>query len=303
MSYTKINWVDNSAPYINAANLNAMDQGIYEAHQFMEGISQLPCTYENTSTAGNINLTTGHSSTAPDASELPISLVFISEVTNNAGMTITTEWGMAAVKDKSTNDQIGAGVIKAGQPCEVYYDGTNWWYAGDGRYLQYALVGSNVAGYWDKSNTTPTGTTRLNYSGYLYTTRLYGAVYNASADIAECYDVVGDCVPGDLIAIDLDGTMARNDLDGNNRVLGFVSDEYAVCLGVGKGNTPIAVTGRVHVNCIGPVMPGDYLMGSVVPGRVQSVKDDLDSIPRGAIVAQALETDVNGKVLANIVRM
>lgn len=295
--------MDNSAPYINAANLNAMDQGIYDANEFIDGISQLPCTYDNTSSASNIKLTTGHSGTAPEASELPISLVFISEVTNSAGAVITTEWGSAGIKDKSTNDQIGAGVIKSGQPCEVYYDGTSWWYAGDGRYLQYALVGSNVNGYWDKSNTAPTGTTRLNYSGYLYTTRLYGAVYNASADIAECYHVTGDHLPGDLIAIELDGTLMRNDLSGNNRVLGFVSDEYAVCLGVGKGETPIAVAGRVHVNCVGPVMPGDYLMGSVVPGRVQSVKDDEMDVPRGAIVAQALEADVNGKVLANIIRM
>ena len=304
MSYTKINWVDNSAPYINAENLNAMEQGIYEAHEFIDGISQLPCTYnEAGSTAGNISLTTGHSQDAPDPSELPISLVFISGVTNNAGATITTEWGSGYIKDKSTNDQIGAGVIKAGQPCEVYYDGTNWWYAGDGRYLQYALVGSNVNGYWDKSTTNPTGTQRLNYSGYLYTTRLYGAVYNPSADIAECYHVDGECVPGDLIAIEMDGSLWRNDILCNDRVLGFVSDEYAVCLGVGKGETPIAIAGRVHVNCVGPIRPGDYLVGSSVPGRVQSAKDDLTNIPRGAIVAQALEVDVNGKVLANIVRM
>ena len=296
-------WVDNSAPYINAANLNHMEQGIYDASTFIDGISQLPCTYNSgSSTAGNIVLQTGHDSTEPSASELPISLVFIPTVNNTAGATITTEWGAYPIYDKSTNAAIKADVIVANQPCEVYYDGSKWWYAGYGGYVRISNT-ANTAGYFYTGNTDPTGTTRLNYSGYLYTTRLYGAVYNASADIAECYHIEERCLAGDLIAIDLDGKLSRNDVSGNNRVLGFVSDEYAVCLGVGKGETPVAIAGRVHVNCIGPVMPGDYLIGSVVPGRVQSVPDDMKDLPRGAVVAQALEKDVNGKVLANIVRM
>ena len=281
-----------------------MEQGIYDANAFIDGISTLPCTYNNSSTSGNIALTTGHSSSAPEENELPISVVFISGVTNTAGMTISTEWGTFQLYDKSTNNQIGAGVIKSGQPCEIYFDDSKWWYAGDGRYLQYALVGSNVDGYWDKSTTAPTGTTRLNYSGYLYTTRLYGAVYNPSADVAECYDVQGDYLPGDLIAIGLNGEFLQNDISGNDRVLGFVSDEFAICLGVEHGKVPVAIAGRLHVNCIGPVLAGDYLTGSVVPGRVRSVSStEMNDLPRGAIVAQALEADANGKVLANIVRM
>ena len=301
MSYTKINWVDNSAPYINAANLNAMEQGIYEAHEFIDGISQVPCEYDPNSTAGNYILTTGITD-APGADEIPISLVFIPTVNNTAGANITTDWGTYPLYDKSTNAQIKADIIVANQPCEVYFDGSKWWYGGYGGYLRISNT-ANTDSYFYLGNTDPTGTTRLNYSGYLYTTRLYGAVYNPSADIAECYHVDGESVPGDLIAIDLDGTLSRNDMLCNDRVLGFVSDEYAVCLGVGKGETPVAITGRVHVNCVGPILPGDYLVGSSIPGRVQSAKDDLKDIPRGAIVAQALETDANGKVLANIVRM
>lgn len=296
-------WVDNSAPYINAANLNHMEQGIYDASTFIDGISQLPCTYNSgSSTAGNIVLQTGHDSTEPSASEIPISLVFIPTVNNNAGSTITTEWGSYPLYDKSTNAAIKANVIVANQPCEVYYDGSKWWYAGYGGYLRISNT-ANTDSFFYLGNTNPTGTTRLNYSGYLYTTRLYGAVYNPSADIAECYHVDGECVPGDLIAIEMDGSLWRNDILCNDRVLGFVSDEYAVCLGVGKGETPIAIAGRVHVNCVGPILPGDYLVGSSIPGCVQSAKDDLTSVPRGAIVAQALEVDVSGKVLANIVRM
>lgn len=32
MAYTKTNWVDDTAPYINAANLNKIEQGIEDAH-------------------------------------------------------------------------------------------------------------------------------------------------------------------------------------------------------------------------------------------------------------------------------
>ena len=301
MSYIKTTWVDNNAPYINAENLNKMEQGIEDAHVFIEGISQIPCEYSQNSTAGNYILSTGITD-EPGSDEVPISLVFIPTVNNTAGATISTEWGSYPLYDKSTNAAIKADVIVANQPCEVYYDGSKWWYGGYGGYLRISNT-ANTDSFFYLGNTDPTGTTRLNYSGYLYTTRLYGAVYNPSADIAECYHVEERCLAGDLIAIDLDGRLARNDVAGNNRVLGFVSDEYAVCLGVGKGETPIAIAGRVHVNCIGPVMPGDYLIGSVMPGRVQSVADDMKDLPRGAIVAQALEKDVNGKVLANIVRM
>jgi hypothetical protein len=38
---------------------------------------------------------------------------------------------------------------------------------------------ANQNGFFDTGTTTPTGTTRLNYSGYLYSTRFYGTVYGS----------------------------------------------------------------------------------------------------------------------------
>ena len=38
MAYQKINFVNNSAPPINATNLNHMDQGIYAAHEQLDGL-------------------------------------------------------------------------------------------------------------------------------------------------------------------------------------------------------------------------------------------------------------------------
>lgn len=37
MSYSKTTWANDSTPAINAANLNKMEQGIYEAHEALEG--------------------------------------------------------------------------------------------------------------------------------------------------------------------------------------------------------------------------------------------------------------------------
>lgn len=37
MTYVKTNWVNDNPPAINAANLNKIEQGIYEAHQMAGG--------------------------------------------------------------------------------------------------------------------------------------------------------------------------------------------------------------------------------------------------------------------------
>lgn len=41
MSYTKTNWNDNTAPYINATNLNKIEQGIYDNDQKIVGMDNV----------------------------------------------------------------------------------------------------------------------------------------------------------------------------------------------------------------------------------------------------------------------
>lgn len=52
MSYTKTNWSNNTAPYINADNLNKIEQGIYDNDQKITGTDNVLGydEYDNTST-------------------------------------------------------------------------------------------------------------------------------------------------------------------------------------------------------------------------------------------------------------
>lgn len=133
---------------------------------------------------------------------------------------------------------------------------------------------ANTAGKFDAGTTTPTGTTRLNYSGYLYATKVYAAVYNDYAEYfplaaGETYEV------GDVISVHPEGDSHgyRKSRKGDDTlVVGVVSGEYAQCIG-GDGDghddehfIPVALAGRVHVKVVGHIRPGDLLTTSDLPG-------------------------------------
>ena len=79
--------------------------------------------------------------------------------------------------------------------------------------------------------TAPTGTARLNYSGYLYATRVYNAIYN---DYAECF------IPDDslknkeykyrIVQINKDGKVELG-TKNSKTVVGIISEQYGYLLG------------------------------------------------------------------------
>lgn len=157
-----------------------------------------------------------------------------------------------------------------------------------------------MEGMWDRQAGAPTGVQPIRYNGYLRATRVYGMYYSDNADYAEAYPVEGEYEPGDLIAITPDGFW-RNTLPGNRRILGFVSDSFACCIGCqGENRVPIALSGRLWVKAQGPVEPGDLLVAGELPGTVKA-----GYIP-GGVAAQALEGKPGrqvGRVLAKVIRM
>lgn len=57
MSYTKTTWVNDSPPDINAANLNKIEQGIYDAHQSIdENVGSLAPAETSPTTSAHANL-------------------------------------------------------------------------------------------------------------------------------------------------------------------------------------------------------------------------------------------------------
>lgn len=119
----------------------------------------------------------------------------------------------------------------------------------DDRYVPY--TGASVAGQFDKSATAPTdSSTRLNYNGLFYATRIYGAVYN---DYAEFRDSVEIFEAGRVVSINEDGEfeLSSTRLHPVSRV---VSDTYGMGIGRNKEvehQVPIAVSGRalVYLDC------------------------------------------------------
>jgi hypothetical protein len=152
----------------------------------------------------------------------------------------------------------------------------------------------NTSGYWDTSTTNPTGTTRLNYSGYLYATKVYNpALY----DYAEYYQKQenADVEIGDVISLvdSINGEYyARSTKSYDPLVVGVYSGEYAQCIG-GNGDIndednfiPIGEAGRVHVKITGIIEKGDLVTSSDISGVAMKSEN---YVP-GTIIGKALES-------------
>ena len=256
------------------------------------------------SSSSNYNMTSYRES-APSAGELPLLFILQPGITNAAGATITPSWGATAyqIHDMSTNAQVVASVVKANQPTVFVFDGTKFWVNGGGNYLQLSST-ANTAGYFDKGTTAPTGTTRLNYSGYMYSTRFYGAVFNeTAADFAEGFDVDSAAQRGELIKINANGTYSVNDIPMNTKIIGIVSsdEQYGMLFGTCYGETPVAMCGRVKAKVSGYICPGDSLVAAYEKGRLMAKPNSCD--PQ-AICALALEPneDEFGEILVLVKR-
>lgn len=307
LSSHKTTFVEKSAPYLHADRLNEIWTDI---EAIMNALKVLPidqAAYNATgSTSSNYNVTSYRAS-APEASELPIAIVVTPTTTNAAGATITPSWGATAyqIYDLSTNAQVIASVVKANQPTTFVFDGAKFWVNGGGNYLQLSAT-ANVAGFFDKSTTAPTNTTRLNYSGYFYATKFVGAVWNESAaDFAEGFPVDGECNPGDLIAINDLGIYEKNTIEANTKIIGIVSQEgqYGALFGTSYGPVPVAMCGRVLANVSGRCAPGDYLIASEIPGALKVC--DCDVVPKMSICGMALamkDSAEVGQVLVQVLR-
>lgn len=146
---------------------------------------------------------------------------------------------------------------------------------------------AGVAGTWNTTVTAPTGTTQLNYEGYLYATKVYNAVFNDYAEYFEKADK--SLTPGDLISINRNGSgYVKSCCEFDPMVVGVYSDDYAQCIG-GKGDghddenfISVGMAGRVRVKVIGEVNPGDLLVASSIPGVAMAGKKE------GCVIGKAL---------------
>ena len=304
-SFTKTTFVQGTSPAINATELNKLGAGIETMKSAFGAIHVDSATYNATGSTSSNYIATSYRTSAPSAGELPLLFVLQPAITNAAGATITPSWSATAyqIHDMSTNAQILGSVVKANQPTVFVFDGTKFWVNGGGNYLQLNAT-ANTAGYFDKGTTTPTGTTRLNYSGYMYATQFVGAVFNASAsDFAEGFDVCGVAQPGELIKINPNGTYEVNDTPLNKKTVGIVSsgEQYGMLFGTNYGETPIAICGRVKAKVSGYIEAGDNLVAAYEKGMLMSAPSNCDN---RSVCAMALESNESefGEILVLVKR-
>jgi hypothetical protein len=131
-----------------------------------------------------------------------------------------------------------------------------------------ATVAGNVIyhagnlGSWNMGTTGPTATTRLNYNGYLYATKIFGTSYN---DYAEFRLSKQDITPGYIVTEVGNGDVKFCEKRLSKACM-IVSDTYGFVIGEqnaeGKFSLPIAVAGRVLAFTDQPI--GKFKVGDAV---------------------------------------
>lgn len=173
----------------------------------------------------------------------------------------------------------------------------------DDKLIHFGLSSTeNVDGTLYRGTKAPTGTQKLNYSGYFQATRVLGAYFS---DYAECFNVKGDVMPGQVVMICGEDEYKVADVASTPRAIGIVSDEYYMCIGQKENSTniPIALCGKVHAFIDGECEPGDFLVCSGKNGALRAWTGSRRPA-FGAVVAQALtrpDKDT-GKALVTVTR-
>ena len=113
-------------------------------------------------------------------------------------------------------------------------------------------------GYLYDSTLDPSNTTRLNYDGYFYATRVYNAVYNDIADFQDLDDILdyGKCY------IDMGEGVKIANKRCQRGVIGIASDTYGFAVGQkneGVNQVPISIAGWVLAQVDKEYYPGTPL--------------------------------------------
>lgn len=155
------------------------------------------------------------------------------------------------------------------------------------------------AGRFDGGTTVPSGTTRMNYNGYLYATRVYNAVYN---DYADSFNLKDGLSSHDMfyriMAID-DNEKAIPADENSETILGVASNMYAFLAGASNDDIennkkiPISIAGFVNVK-----IHEDFLDECKRGKFVVSFKDGY-----GKPIQKKESVNYIGKIVGEIIRL
>lgn len=150
----------------------------------------------------------------------------------------------------------------------------------------------NTDGTFYRGEEAPTGTERINYSGHLYATRVYNAVYNDYAELFMKDDPEEEFEAGDVV-VKVPGRAAYTKCSSNvdKLVVGVVSENYGHLLG-GTGKEefdrkhfiPIGLAGVIPVKINGTVVEGDLLTTSDSLGMARRVEEYIPGTVIGKVL-------------------
>jgi hypothetical protein len=123
----------------------------------------------------------------------------------------------------------------------------------------------------------------------------------AYADLAEIYVSDHDYEPGTVVVFGGDQEITQSESRADARVAGAVSTRPAYLMNSDESGVAVALRGRVPVQVVGPVVKGDALITSAVPGHAESI-GQLCSYGQ-AVFAKSLVTDprVEARIITAVI--
>jgi len=163
---------------------------------------------------------------------------------------------------------------------------------------------------WNNGAVNPTGTTRLNYEGYLYATKVYGATYDDFADFMNLPD--GDEVEfGKVYCRTEDGELKVTTKYNQRGIVGIASDTYGSSVGFNpkKSQVPLAVAGFVLAYVDDEYLPGIPLTSNEHGILTKMENDDKIAFPERIVATfDRIETEkmwndieVNGRCWVKVI--
>ena len=140
------------------------------------------------------------------------------------------------------------------------------------------------------TNGAATGTGNIGASGATFNTIFAKATSAQYADLAEMYQGDQSYVPGTVVEFGGTQEVTITTTESSTRIAGVVSTNPSYLMNSGLttlNSVPVALTGRVPCQVLGPVRKGDRLVSSVLPGVAQPL--DETTYRPGCMIGKSLE--------------
>jgi hypothetical protein len=125
-------------------------------------------------------------------------------------------------------------------------------------------------------NTGANGTGNIGSSALYFNTVFAKATSAQYADLAEMYQGDQTYMPGTVVEFGGTHEVTITTVESSTRIAGVVSTNpsYIMNSGLnGLNSVPVALTGRVPCQVLGPVRKGDRLVSSMIPGVAQALNE------------------------------